>query len=335
MIPFTYLRPSGIDEASAAVSRSRSAAFLGGGTTLVDLMKLDVEAPAALVDITGLDLGRVEPGEGGSLRIGSLVRNSDLARNEEVLRRYPVLAEAILSGASPQIRNMATTGGNLLQRTRCSYFRDVFSACNKREPGTGCAAIGGYNRAHALLGTSEKCIATFPGDMPVALVALDASVRTRRAGGDSRSISLSDFYLSYGDDPARETVLEHGELVTHVELPATPWFRRSRWEKVRDRASYEFALASAAVALELSNGRIREARVALGGIATRPWRSREAEAVLAAGRPDEKTFREAAEAALATARPQRHNGFKVELARRTVERALSVAAAMRIPEANS
>jgi xanthine dehydrogenase YagS FAD-binding subunit len=332
MIPFTYLRASRIDEASAAVSRSPSAAFLAGGTTLVDLMKLDVEAPAAVVDITSLDMGAIKAGEGGRVRVGALVKNSDLARNEEILRRYPVLSEAILSGASPQIRNMATTGGNLLQRTRCGYFRDVFSACNKRMPGSGCAAIGGYNRGHAVLGTSEKCIATFPGDMPVALLALDASVGTRKADGALRSIPLTEFYISYGEDPVRENVLDHGELITHVDLPPVSWFRRSRWEKVRDRASYDFALASAAVALDVSNGRILQARVALGGIAGRPWRSHEAEAVLTGATPDGKVFRLAAEAAVEKARPQNDNRFKVELARRTLERALAGAASMRVEE---
>jgi xanthine dehydrogenase YagS FAD-binding subunit len=225
---------------------------------------------------------------------------------------------------------MATTGGNLLQRTRCYYFRDVHSACNKRDPGTGCAAIGGVNRIHAVLGTSEKCIATYPGDMPVALAALDAVIRTRRADGQERAIPLGDFYVSYGEDPARENVLEHGELITSVDLPAAKWLARSHYLKVRDRASYEFALASAAVALDLDGGTIREARVALGGVATKPWRSKEAEQALAGATASPDSYRKAAEAALRGAKTQKDNAFKVELARRTLARALETAAKRQI-----
>jgi len=261
------------------------------------------------------------------MRIGALVRNSDLASDAAVRSRYPVLSEAILSGASPQIRNMATTAGNLLQRTRCQYFRDVHSPCNKREPGSGCAAIGGRNRIHAILGTSEKCIATFPGDMPVALAALDAAVRTRRPGGGERSIPISEFYVAYGEDPAKETVLEHGELITAVDLPATPWLARSRYWKMRDRASYEFALSSAAVALDLDGGRVREARIALGGVATMPWRAREAEKALAGAPAGEDAWRRAADAAFSGAKPQKDNAFKVELGKRTLVRALTEASA--------
>jgi len=217
-----------------------------------------------------------------------------------------------------------------MQRTRCYYFRDAISPCNKRQPGSGCAAIGGYDRIHAVLGTSDKCIATFPGDMPVAMAALDAVVHTRRPNGTERAIPLADFHVSYGDDPARETVLEHGELITAVELPAVPWFARSTYLKVRDRASYEFALASAAVALDLERGAIRAARVALGGVATKPWRSHEAEKVLTGAKAEEATFRAAAEAALMDARPQRNNGFKIELAKRTLARALAMAVEMKV-----
>jgi xanthine dehydrogenase YagS FAD-binding subunit len=222
---------------------------------------------------------------------------------------------------------MASVGGNLLQRTRCQYFRDTaYAACNKRAPGSGCAALGGYNRIHAVLGASDKCIATSPGDMPVAMVALDAVVHTRRANGGERSIPLTSFHVSYGEDPARESVLEHGELITAVELPATPWFARSHYLKVRDRASYEFALASAAVALDLDGGRVRDSRVALGGVATKPWRSREAEQALVGKQAGISTWRAAAEAALRGARPQKDNGFKIELAKRTLVRALATAA---------
>jgi xanthine dehydrogenase YagS FAD-binding subunit len=324
--PFRYSHAENAGSAVAAVSRDPEAAFLGGGTTLVDLMQLEVVNPRNLVDITSLPLSRIEPRAGGGVRIGALVRNSDLAADENIRRQYPVLSEALLSGATPQIRNMATTAGNLLQRTRCQYYRDVFSPCNKREPGSGCAAIGGYNRMHALLGTSERCIATFPGDMPVALAALDAVVRTRRADGTERTIPIGELHVAYGEDPARETVLGHGELITAVELSAADWFARSTYLKVRDRASYEFALASAAVALDLAGGTVRQARVALGGIATKPWRSAEAERALTGAPAGESTWRAAAEAALAGSRPQTHNAFKVELAKRTLTRALATAA---------
>ena len=333
MNPFTYSHATRPEEAVAAVARNPHAAFVAGGTTLVDLLRLDVMTPAALVDVNALPLARIETLPGGGVRIGAMVRNSDLANDAAIRRRYPALSEALLSGASPQLRNMASVGGNLLQRTRCYYFRDAVSPCNKRQPGSGCAALDGFNRIHAVLGTSEKCIATHPGDMPVALAALDAIVHTRRPGGGERSIPLTDFHVSYGEDPARESVLEHGELITAVELPAVPWFARSTYLKIRDRASYEFALASAAVALDLDRGgsrAIRAARVALGGVATKPWRSREAEQALTGGKADEATFRAAAEAALRDARPQRNNGFKIELAKRTLTRALATAAEKKV-----
>jgi xanthine dehydrogenase YagS FAD-binding subunit len=330
MNPFTYSRATRPEEAVAAVAKNPHAAFVAGGTTLVDLLRLDVMTSDALVDVNGLPLGQIETLPGGGVRVGAMVRNSDLANDPTIRKRYPVLSEALLSGASPQLRNMATVGGNLMQRTRCYYFRDAVSPCNKRQPGSGCAALEGYNRIHAVLGTSERCIATHPGDMPVALAALDAMVHTRRPEGGERSIPLTDFHVAYGEDPARESVLEHGELITAVELPAVPWFARSAYLKIRDRASYEFALASAAVALDVDRGRIRDARVALGGIATKPWRSREAEQVLHEARPEEATFRAAAEAALQGARPQRHNGFKIELAKRTLARALAMAAEKKV-----
>ena len=334
MNPFSYSRAGRLEEAVAAVARDPRARFLAGGTTLVDLLRLGVETPAALVDINALPLAKIEPLPGGGVRIGAMVRNSDLAGDPAIRRRYPALSEALLSGASPQLRNMASVGGNLLQRTRCQYFRDPLYPCNKRLPGSGCSALGGYNRIHAVLGTSDKCIATSPGDMPVAMVALDAVVHTRRPDGGERSIPLTDFHVSYGEDPARESVLGHGELITAVELPATPWFARSHYLKVRDRASYEFALASAAVALDIdgggSNGRVRAARVALGGVATKPWRSREAEQALTGAKVEERTWRAAAEAALRGARPQKDNGFKIELAKRTLVRALATAAEKKV-----
>jgi xanthine dehydrogenase YagS FAD-binding subunit len=326
MNPFSFAHATKPEEAVAAVSGNPHAAFVAGGTTLVDLLRLNVETPSALVDINALPLAKIESLPGGGVRIGAMVRNSDLANDPTIRKRYPALSEALLSGASPQLRNMASVGGNLMQRTRCYYFRDAVSPCNKRVPGSGCAALEGYNRIHALLGTSEKCIATHPGDMPVAMVALDAVVRTRRRNGGERTIPLIDFHVAYGEDPARESVLEHGELITAVDLPATPWFARSHYLKVRDRASYEFALASAAVALDLSGGTIRDARIALGGVGTKPWRSREAEQALTGAKVGEAAFRSAAEAALRGAKPQKHNGFKIELAKRTLVRALATAA---------
>jgi xanthine dehydrogenase YagS FAD-binding subunit len=330
MNPFSYSYANRPEEAAGAVARDRQAKFVAGGTTLVDLLKLNVETPDHLVDINALPLARIETLPGGGVRIGAMVRNSDLANDPTIRSRYPVLSEALLSGASPQLRNMASVGGNLMQRTRCYYFRDTAYPCNKRVPGSGCAALEGYNRIHAVLGTSDKCIATHPADMPVAMVALDAVVHTRRADGRERAIPLTDFHVPYGEDPARESVLEHGELITAVELPAVPWFARSHYLKVRDRASYEFALASAAVALDLDGGRIRAARVALGGVGTKPWRSAEAEQALTGQKTDEATYRAAAEAALRGARPQKDNGFKIELAKRTVARALAVAAEKKV-----
>jgi xanthine dehydrogenase YagS FAD-binding subunit len=333
MNPLSYSRAARADEAVAAVARDPHSRFLAGGTTLVDLLRLEVETPDALVDINSLPLARIEPVAGGGVRIGALARNSDLANHPVIRKNYPVLSEALLSGASPQLRNMASVGGNLMQRTRCPYFRDPSYPCNQRTPGAGCAALNGYNRSHAVLGASDKCIATFPGDMPVAMAALDAVVHTRRPGGGERTIPLADFHVAYGDAPARLSVLDHGELITAVELPAVAWFARSHYLKVRDRASYEFALASAAVALDLEGGagsRIRAARVALGGVATKPWRSPEAEAALTGAKAEEATYRAAAEAALQGARPRKDNGFKIELAKRTLARALATAAERKV-----
>ncbi len=317
--PFEYIAAS--DEAHAVAAGARGM-FIAGGTNMVDYMRLGVVRPAAVVDITRLPLASIDD-HGGGLRIGTLVRNADAAYHPLVVQRYPVLSEALLSGASPQLRNLATTGGNLLQRTRCPYFRDPqVPQCNKRRPGSGCAALGGYNRSHAVLGTSARCIATHPSDQNVALVALDATIHTRGARG-TRAIPIRDFYRLPGDHPELETVLEPGELVTHVALPALPAARRSHYLKVRDRASFAFALASAAVALDLAGDRIMDARVALGGIATVPWRSREAEQALIGRRAAPEVFRRAADAALAGAVAQPTNRFKIELAKRTLVRALS------------
>jgi xanthine dehydrogenase YagS FAD-binding subunit len=322
MKPFRYLEGAGAEAAMQAVSGDPGAVFFAGGTTLVDLMKLDVMSPDTLVDIRRLPLAAIEVDATG-VHIGANVSNSQLAWHTVIRERYPVLSEAILSGATTQLRNMASTAGNLLQRTRCPYFRDVHAACNKREPGSGCDAIDGFNRSHAVLGTSEHCIATYPSDMAAALAVLDAFVRTRRADGSVRSIPLLELHLLPGNTPERETVLEHGELITHVDLPHLPFARRSHYLKVRDRASYEFALASAAVTLDIDDDRIRGAAVALGGVATKPWRCPDAERVLVGQRPTADVFRAAADAALTGAVPRTLNGFKIELAKRTLVRALS------------
>jgi len=323
---FTFVRQDDPAAAVKQVSGDKGATFVAGGTTLLDLMKLYVETPSQLVDVNSLPLGKIEATASG-VRIGAMVRNSDLAFHETIRTRYPVLSEALLSGATPQVRNMASVGGNLLQRTRCPYFRDTFWPCNKRQPGSGCAALEGYNRSHAVLGTSEKCIATHPSDMCVALAALDAVVHTQGPKGD-RKIPIAEFHVAYGEAPARESVLEHGELITAVELPNTPFFRRSHYLKARDRASFEFALASAAVALEVRDGKITQARVALGGVATKPWRSLEAEKALVGAKPEKAAFVAAARAALKGAKPQKFNAFKIELARRVIVRALTIVGAM-------
>jgi xanthine dehydrogenase YagS FAD-binding subunit len=326
MHPFTYAAPT--DEGTARnLALAAGARFLAGGTTLVDLMKLEVERPTRLVDIGSLPLTAVEALSSGGVRIGAMVRNSDLAFHELIRTRYPVLSQALLAGASPQLRNMATTGGNLLQRTRCYYFRDTAAACNKRRPGSGCPAIDGYNRIHAVLGTSEHCIATHASDMAVALVALDALVRVRGLRGE-RAIPINEFYVLPDIHPERETVLEQGELIVAVELPPIPWATRSLYIKVRDRASYAFALASAAVALDLRNGVIHDARLALGGVATKPWRARHAEQALIGGSLSTTAFQTAADLALAGAIPRAYNAFKIDLAKRTVLRALARVGAM-------
>jgi xanthine dehydrogenase YagS FAD-binding subunit len=320
MRPFEYVRASDIPRALDS-AKMQGARYLAGGTTLVDLMRLEVMSPPRLVDINALGLDRIELHDGG-LRVGAMVRNSDLARHPSVREHYPVLSEALLAGASPQLREMATVGGNLLQRTRCSYFRDGTWACNKREPGTGCSAVEGYSRMHAVLGGSASCIAAHPSDMCVALVALDATVYTRRTDGTERAIPIGELHTLPGPNPAVENVLSDGELITFVDLPASPSTRRSHYLKVRDRASYAFALASAAVVLDVTDGRIQSARVAMGGVGTKPWRSEAAERVLTGASPTDETFVRAGEVAMEGAISTPHNAFKVALGRRTVSRAL-------------
>jgi xanthine dehydrogenase YagS FAD-binding subunit len=320
--PFEYHAPSSVADALALIVSHPGGRFLAGGTTLVDLMKHRVERPDHVIDINHLALAEVAERPDGAVRVGALVRNSDLAHHPLVRERYPMLSQALLAGASPQLRNMATTGGNLLQRTRCYYFRDGVSACNKRQPGSGCTALQAPNRIHAVLGTSAHCIATHPSDMAVALMALDAVVLLEGRDGDRR-VPIGELYLTPGAHPERETTLDPGELITAVELPPLPFARRSLYVKVRDRRSYAFALASAAVALDVDGGRIREARIALGGVATIPWRARDAEGVLRGATLDAATLRRAADAALAGAVPHSDNGFKISLAKRTLVRALS------------
>jgi xanthine dehydrogenase YagS FAD-binding subunit len=326
---FTFTQPTTVDQAVRAAAQSATAQqgaqirFIAGGTTLVDLMKLNVERPRHIVDINILPLDSVEPSPGGGLIIGALARNSDVAHHPTVLRDYPVLSQALLSGASPQLRNMATTGGNLLQRTRCVYFRDTAHACNKREPGTGCSAIGGHNRMLAILGTSKDCIATNASDQNVALTALEATIQIQ-GPMNKRSIPIHDFYLVPGSTPNRENVLEPGEIITSVTLPSPITGANFTYLKLRDRAAYEFALASAAIVMKVSDGKIQHIRVALGGVGTKPWRSFEAEKVLEGHAPDRGTFVKAADAALRDAKPASENAFKVELSRRCIVRALTM-----------
>lgn len=330
MKTFELTRVNDNAQAIAAAAKAKTAQqgadirFVAGGTTLIDLMKLNVEAPQKLVDVNHLPLGRIENLPDGGLSIGAMVRNTDLAHHPAVKKNYPVLSEALLSGATVQLRNMATTGGNLLQRTRCMYFRDTAMPCNKREPRSGCAAITGINRGLAILGTSEHCIATNPSDMNVALAALEATIHIRGPKGN-RSVPIGDFHLLPADTPHRETVLEPGDLITHVTLPPPTPGSRSLYLKLRDRASYEFALASAAVVVTTSGGKITRARVALGGVGTKPWRSPEAERELTGQPATDAVFRKAAEAALAEAKPQSQNGFKVELSKRCLVHALKLA----------
>jgi xanthine dehydrogenase YagS FAD-binding subunit len=329
MNPFTYSRASDANQAVAEISVKTQGKFLGGGTNLIDLMKMGVETPSQLIDINRIPLAQIEELPNKGVRIGALARNSDVAEHDLIKTRYPVLSEAFLSGASPQLRNMATVGGNLLQRTRCYYFYDpAFPQCNKRKPGSGCGAIDGFNRIHAILGQSDQCIATHPSDMCVALAALDATVRVRGPKGE-REIPFADFHRLPGNTPERDTNLGHDELIIAVDLPALPFATRSHYLKVRDRASYAFALVSVAAALDLDvDHTIKAARIALGGVAHKPWRAEEAEQALVGKKPDEKIFRAAAEAELASAKGYKHNSFKIELAKRSMVRALSTVAAL-------
>ncbi len=322
MKPFTYLRATAPADALAQVAAHPGAKFLGGGTNLLDLMREQIEQPATLVDITPLPLADITELPNGGVRIGALVRNATLAAHPFVRRRYPVLAQAILNGASTQLRNMATTGGNLLQRTRCYYFYDAAARCNKRQPGSGCDALGGFNRIHAILGASESCIATHPSDMCVALAALDATVHVQGPRSE-REIAFADFHQLPGDTPQVETALAPDELITAVQLPALPFAAHSHYRKVRDRASYAFALVSVAAALEVENGTVKHVRLALGGVAHKPWRATKAEQALAGVPATAAEFRRAADAELADAVGFEHNSFKIELGKRLITSVLT------------
>ncbi len=327
MRPFRYVRASDPDAAARSVAADPQARFLAGGTNLLDLMKEDVERPTQLVYVGGLNLAEIRETAAG-VSIGALATNTATANHPVIRRNYPLLTQAIVAGASAQLRNMATNGGNLLQRTRCQYFYDTATPCNKREAGSGCGAREGLNRMHAILGWSDQCVATYPGDMANALYALDAVVRVRGPGGMERTIPIGDFHRLPGDTPQRDTNLEHGHLIVAIDLPRSDFARNVHYLKVRDRASYAFALVAVAAALDLDGGTVRQARVVLGGVAHKPWRSREAEAALT-GRPaSEENFRRAADAALAGARPLAHNSYKVELGQRAIVRALMRAGRM-------
>jgi xanthine dehydrogenase YagS FAD-binding subunit len=325
MNSFQYSRAQDVADAIRQSVADRSARFVAGGTNLVDLMKYEVERPARLIDISRLPLRTIEATPGGGLRVGALVPNSDLAWHPQVKERYPLLSSAILAGASAQLRNMASTGGNLLQRTRCLYFYDVATPCNKRKPGTGCAALGGINRTNAILGTSDACIATHPSDMCVALAALDAIVHVVGPEGE-RTIAMADFHRLPSDTPERDTSLGANEIITAIALPERDFRTHYTYLKIRDRLSYAFALVAVAVALEIEGGIIREARLALGGVAHKPWRDPEAEAVLVGQSAERTTFAKAADIVLRDAKGFGHNDFKIDLARRTIIRALDQAA---------
>lgn len=322
---FTYERATDVRTACAAVAADRDAKFISGGTNLIDLMKVGVERPAHLVDISRLDLSAIEDTAGGGLRIGAQVTNSVLAADRRVRTRYPLLSQALLAGASGQLRNKASTGGNLLQRTRCPYFYDVRMPCNKRQPGSGCSAFEGLNRNHAILGASGFCIATHPSDMAVAMTALDAVVETMDGDGNTRSIPVTELHRLPGESPETETVLAHGEMITAIALPPPPPGRQV-YRKVRDRASYAFALVSVAAIMDGKPGGISAARIALGGVAAKPWRANEAEARLTGAAANDRTISEAAETTLAGAIHYGHNGFKIELAKRTLRQTLAAAA---------
>ncbi|MCX6218098.1 xanthine dehydrogenase family protein subunit M [Spirosoma sp.] len=334
MRPFTYSRANDPASATKELAGNPNARFLAGGTNLIDLMKEDVERPSAIVDISGLRLTEIKPIAAGSakggLSIGGLGKNTDAANHPLIRQNYPLLTQAILAGASGQIRNMATNGGNLLQRTRCPYFYEVAMPCNKREPGSGCGALEGVNRLHAIFGASEKCVAVYPSDMAIALAALDAVVKVKNAGGQERSIPFADFHRLPGDTPERDTNLAHGELITAIDLPPNKFAGKSYYLKVRDRASYAFALISVAAGLEMdrsdgSGTKIVQARIAMGGVAHKPWRALKAEQFLAGKEATVENFKRAADAEMVDAKPLEHNKFKVELGSRSIVLALQMA----------
>jgi xanthine dehydrogenase YagS FAD-binding subunit len=327
MNSFAYTRAGDVATAVSERAKDGAATFIAGGTNLLDLMKENVSRPSRVIDITRLPLNRIEAIETGGLRLGALVTNTDVAYHADVETRYPLLSKAILAGASPQLRNMATTGGNLMQRTRCYYFYDTATPCNKREPGTGCAAIDGFNRIHAILGTSEHCIATHPSDMCVALAALEAVVRVTGKEGD-RVIPFADFHRLPGDTPQMDTNVRADELITAVDLPAKGFAAHHTYLKVRDRASYAFALVSVAAGLDMDGDSIKEVRLALGGVAHKPWRDTQAEALLTGQRATKENFQKVAESIVRDAKGFTHNAFKIALAKRAVVRALRQAAAM-------
>lgn len=329
MRPFKYARASTTTSAAQLLMTNRSAQFLAGGTNILDLMKEDVARPDQLVDITRLNLAQIKTisdgANKGGISIGGLGKNSDAANHPLVRQNYPLLTQAILAGASAQIRNMATNGGNMNQRTRCSYFYDTAMPCNKREPGTGCGALEGINRMHAIFGWSDSCVAVYPSDMAIALAALDATIKVRKADGTQRSIAFGDYHRLPGSNPERDNTLEHGELITSLELPKNNFADKSYYLKVRDRASYAFALLSVAAALETDGSQVKQARIAMGGVAHKPWRAVEAEKFLVGKAATEANFKSAAEAEMRGARPLEHNTFKVELGTRAIVRALTLA----------
>lgn len=325
MRPVAYSRVGDVGTAIATVTADPDSRYLAGGTTEVDLLRINVDRPQRVVDINDLPINLVEDLPGGGLRIGALARMNDVAFAPGVVQRFPMLAQSLVLGASAQLREMATMGGNLMQKVRCAYFRGDQAPCNKRDPGSGCGAIDGFHRGHAVLGTSDHCIATHPSDVAVALVALDAVVHLDGVNGP-RTVAIDDFFLLPGDTPDREHPITHGELIVAIEVPATPVARTSTYLKIRDRGSYEFALASAAVAMRVDNGTVGEVRLAIGGVATKPWRARRAEQILAGAPAAAETFARAAAEELAPARPRPLNAFKVELAQRTMTRALTTVA---------
>lgn len=326
MEPFAYQKASNLSDCLNLAAKNKEALFVAGGTTIVDLLKLQVLSPNELVDINGLGLRNIER-KGNSYFIGALVSNSELARNAEIAGEFPVLSQSILAGASAQLRNMASVGGNIMQKTRCYYYRDPAFPCNKREPGSGCPALEGFNRIHAVLGGSTSCVAVHGSDMCVALAALDAVIHTEGPEG-KRQIKITDFHLEPGATPDKESVLKQAELITHVELPISSFSKRSHYLKVRDRSSYAFSLSSAAVALDIRDGLIKDCRIALGGVATKPWRVPAAEAELMNRKASEEVFKKAAEKALQGAAGLKFNSFKIELTKRTILRALNTAGAI-------